>query len=223
MKLKRNWVTLAATTAIVALSAGAFSASVYAGDKAEKTAAKSASEPMAKIDSAAPDFTLTDTDGKQHKLSDYTAQGKVVVLEWFNSGCPYVKRHYDKYTTMRDTAAKHGDKVVWLAINSGAPGKEGHGKDAQARTDWKIAYPVLLDESGQVGKLYGAKTTPHMFVIDPKGILVYAGAIDNDPKDAQPADKKTNYVAQALDEVIAGKPVSTKETKAYGCSVKYGS
>jgi peroxiredoxin len=137
------------------------------------------------------------------KLEDF--KGKIVVLEWFNPECPFVKKHHELNTTMVDTAAKYKDKdVVWLAINSGAEGKQGAGKDVneQARKDWKLTYPVLLDESGTVGKAYGAKTTPHMFVINKDGVLVYAGAIDDntDPKTVG----KTNYVANAIEATLKG-------------------
>lgn len=217
MKNGKMWFTAVAVGA--ALAIGGVS---VAGDAKPATTAASSSEAMAKVGSAAPDFVLKDTNGKEHRLSDYTKQGKIVVIEWFNSGCPFVVRHHDKYTTMADTAKKYADKnVVWIAINSGAPGKEGHGKDAEAIKNWKIGYPVLNDEVGDVGRLYGAKTTPHMFIVDSKGILAYAGAIDNDAKDAEPKEKKINYVDQALGEIVAGKPVSTAETKPYGCSVKY--
>lgn len=174
----------------------------------------------ATIGQPAPEFTLTDTDGKTHKLSDH--KGEIVVLEWFNPGCPVVKMHYTA-NTMKDTlAAFKGQKVTWLAINSGAAGKEGAGLEAnkKAKGDWKMEYPVLLDEAGTVGKSYGAKTTPHMFIIDAKGTLVYAGAIDDGSGSAA---GKTNYVKQAVSELLKGETVSTSSTKPYGCSVKYGS
>lgn len=226
MKISKNWFLTVAVGAAVGLSAASLVPVAYAGDKdgAKHTEKDMKSQAMAKIGSAAPDFDLVDTDGKHHKLSDYTSKGKIVVIEWFNSGCPFVVRHHEKATTMKDAAKKYeGKNVVWLAVNSSAAGKEGHGLDTDARKNWKIAYPVLNDEAGKVGHLYGAKTTPHMFIVDSKGMLVYAGAIDNDPKGDMAMDKKVNYVSQALDEVIAGKPVSQAETKAYGCSVKYGS
>lgn len=219
---KQNLISGIALCAAMGLAAAVFTPA-FAGDEHKPAAAKTASsEAMAKVGSAAPEFSLVDTNGKTHKLSDYTKAGKVVVIEWFNPGCPFVVRHHEKYTTMTDTAKKFGDKVVWLAINSSGPGKEGHGGDKDAITKWKIGYPVLNDEKGTVGKLYGAKTTPHMFIVDTKGMLAYAGAIDNDPKDEMAKDKKINYVDQALTEIIAGKPVSNPETKQYGCSVKYG-
>ncbi|HBS28873.1 MAG TPA: thioredoxin family protein [Phycisphaerales bacterium] len=213
MKVNRRKGLLAgfAAVAAVALSVAGFSSSVTAGDEAK-----------AKVGAAAPDFKLVDTNGKEHSLASYTAQGKIVVLEWFNSGCPFVVRHHEKYTTMRDLAAKFGDKVQWIAINSGAPGKEGHGLDKDAVAKWKIAYPVLNDETGKVGKMYGAKTTPHMFIVDAKGVLRYAGAIDNDRADKMSADQKINYVDRALSELTSGKEVTTAETLSYGCGVKYG-
>lgn len=205
---------------------GADEAAKKAGETA-KTAVEGKKDEMTKaamagavIGKPAPAFKGKDMSGKEWTNDSF--KGKVVVLEWFNSGCPFVVRHYEKYKTMNETAAKYSDKVVWLKINSGAPGKEGHGKDAEAKKKWNIASPILIDESGAVGKLYGAKTTPHMFVIDQQGILQYAGAIDNDARDEKSAGEKLNYVGQAIDEILAGKPVSQKETKAYGCSVKYG-
>lgn len=175
----------------------------------------------AKVGKMAPDFTLVDAFGKSHTISDYTKDGKVVVLEWFNSECPIVKRHHVKYSTMTDLAAKYEGKVAWIAINSGAPGKQGHGLDKEAIKNWDMKYPVLNDENGKVGRIYGAKTTPHMFIIDTTGTLVFAGGIDNDRGDEMPFDSKTNYVDNALTEIFAGKTVSDAETKSYGCSVKY--
>ena len=171
----------------------------------------------------APDFTLQDTEGKTYHLADFVSGGKTVVLEWFNPDCPFVRKHHEKNKTMAATYASHkGDQLVWLAINSGAPGKQGNGvaRNRKAREDYGIAYPVLLDESGAVGRLYGAKTTPTMFVIV-GGKIAYDGAIDDNPSPGTLG--RTNYVAAALDAVAAGSPVSVTETKSYGCSVKYGS
>ncbi|MFB3909063.1 MAG: thioredoxin family protein [Candidatus Eisenbacteria bacterium] len=170
----------------------------------------------------APDFTLKDLDGKTHTLSEYTKQGKVVVLEWFNPDCPFVQKHHKLTRNMLDTADRYRAKgIVWLAINSGAPGMQGAGleRNRSARDEYAMDYPILLDDSGDVGRAYGAKTTPHMYVIDAKGTLVYKGAIDDD-RSAR-ALGKTNYVARALDELLAGKPVTQAETASYGCSVKY--
>ncbi len=175
----------------------------------------------AAIGSMAPDFELKDTDGKTHKLSDLTKAGKIVVLQWFNPDCPVVKMHYDNAKTFIELNKSYKDKnVVLLAINSGAAGKQGSGQErnAKAKKDWNIDYPILLDEAGTVGKAYGSKNTPTMYIINKDGILAYHGAIDDGAGDAP---GKTNYVAKALDEIIAAKPVTTKETKAYGCAVKY--
>ena len=181
-----------------------------------------AAAAAAKIGAPAPDFTLTDVDGKTHQLSKYVAEGRTVVLEWFNPDCPFVKKHHEKNKTMATTYGRYKDKdVVWLAINSGAAGKQGAGQERndKARKDYGVAYPVLLDEAGAVGRAYGAKTTPHMYVID-GGTLVYAGAIDDNPSPGTLGE--TNYVAAALDAVLADKPVEVADTKSYGCSVKYG-
>jgi len=177
----------------------------------------------AKVGSPAPDFVLKDTTGKEHTLSGYTSEGKIVVLEWTNPNCPYVKRHYEKYTTMKDTAAAYKDKVVWLAVNSTNPKHKDFGAEKDAIKQWGIEYPVLIDSDGKVGKMYEAKTTPHMYVINSEGILVYAGAIDNDAQDKLEADKKVNYVKQAIEELLKGETVSQPETKPYGCGVKYAS
>ena len=172
----------------------------------------------AKIGEAAPAFSLTDTDGKAVKLADY--KGKIVVLEWFNPGCPVVQMHYGA-ETMNKTIAQFKDKpVAWLRINSGAAGKQGAGKDANvsAKKEWNITTPILLDESGTVGKSYGAKTTPHCFVINQDGVLVYAGAID-DGNGGKVGT--TNYVAAAVISTLNGETVAKAETKPYGCNVKY--
>jgi peroxiredoxin len=167
------------------------------------------------VGAAAPDFALPDTTGKHVSLSDF--KGTVVVLEWLNPDCPYVKRHY-KAGTMKTLAEKYAaEGVVWLTINS------TNYMDAAANAKFKAAndlpYTILVDQSGKVGHLYGAKTTPHMYIIDGSGKLVYMGAIDDDPHGS--SDEPTNYVSAALDEVLAGQAVSAPETKPYGCSVKY--
>jgi len=184
---------------------------------------KKKTESAAKVGSIAPAFTLTDTEGKAVNLSDFS--GKVVVITWFNPGCPFVKKHFENgANTFNDLNKKYTEQgVVFVAINSGAAGKEGAGKDANvsARKDWKIEFPILLDEDGKVGRLYGATRTPEMFIINKDGTLAYHGAIDDSDKMKEVG--KTNYVAKALDEILAGKPVTTAQTKPYGCTVKYGS
>ena len=171
----------------------------------------------------APDFTITDTDGNSHTLSEYTSQGKVVVIEWFNPDCPFVKKFHSGKTYARDTYnSVKGDDVVWLAINSGAPGKQGAGleRNQKARADYKIEYPVLLDETGKVGRAYGAKRTPEMFVIDASGTVAYHGPIDNNASARKFGE--TNYITTAVEQVLAGETVVTPAIKPYGCSVKYG-
>lgn len=172
----------------------------------------------------APDFTLTDTNGKSHALSDF--KGKFVVLEWLNHDCPFVQKHYDGGNMQGLQKEYTAKDVVWLSINSSAAGKEGNypSDKTNEMTKEKDAAPtaVLLDADGKVGKLYGAKTTPHMYIVSPQGLLVYQGAIDDKPS-ADPADipSSVNYVKTALDEAMAGKAVSVSTTKSYGCSVKY--
>jgi peroxiredoxin len=181
-------------------------------------------EVGAVIGQPAPEFTALDSNGATQKLSDY--KGKVVVLEWTNNECPFVVKHYNS-GNMQATQKKAVDAgVVWLSVISSAPEKQGHvdGAKANELTKSRNASPtaVLLDGTGEVGKLYGAKTTPHMFVIDKEGKLVYAGAIDSisSPRESD-VKEATNYVTQALDEIAAGKPVSVSSTKSYGCGVKY--
>jgi peroxiredoxin len=163
----------------------------------------------------APDFTLIDQNGRTVSLSDYT--GKVVVLEWINPDCPFVKRHY-KSETMKKLAEKYKtSNVVWLAINSTHyMGKEDNKKWSD---QFKLPYPILVDKDGRVGNAYGARTTPHMYVIDTSGRIVYQGAIDDDPRGS--SDKPDNYVDDSLREVLGGKTVTVDSTKPYGCSVKY--
>lgn len=174
----------------------------------------------------ASDFTLKDLDGKSIHLADY--KGKVVILEWFNPECPFVRASHSKGSLV-GLAKKHTSHgAVWLAVNSAAPGKQGAGADKNraAQKAFGMDHPVLLDESGQVGHLYGATNTPHLYVIAKDGTLVYKGAIDNSPdgEGGSPAGGKlVNYVDQAMEDLAAGRPVRTPSTKAYGCSVKYGS
>jgi peroxiredoxin len=174
----------------------------------------------------APDFTLKSAGTKdgEVKLSNY--KGKIVVLEWLNHGCPFVRKHYDS-GNMQALQSKYVSKnVIWLSVISSAPGKQGFVTADEAREDMvknkSGANNVLLDPTGEVGQLYGAKTTPHMFIIDKEGVLVYQGAIDDKAdanKDSIAGAK--NYVAEALDLTLANKKVSQATTKAYGCGVKY--
>jgi cytochrome oxidase Cu insertion factor (SCO1/SenC/PrrC family) len=180
----------------------------------------------AEVGRAAPDFTLTDITGKKHSLSDF--KGKTVVLEWVNPECPFVIKHYDKSGNLPKTQqAATSDGVVWLQINSGHAGAQGDF-DAAKVAEWQKRNAVastayFRDSDGKVGKLYDARTTPHMYVVDPAGTLVYAGAIDS-IRSSRPEDiaKATNYVSAALGDMKAGRPVQTKSSSPYGCSVKYG-
>ena len=172
----------------------------------------------------APDFTLADSTGKSHKLSDF--KGKFVVLEWLNHGCPFVVKHYGSGNMQKLQKEYTGKDVVWLSIVSSAPGKQGHmsPEDTSKAKEEKgsAATAVLLDEDGKVGRLYNAKVTPELYVINPEGVLVYMGAIDSVKSvDAADIAGAKNYVMQALDEALAGKEVSEPVTTAYGCSVKY--
>jgi len=176
------------------------------------------------IDKPAPTFTLKDVEGKSHSLADF--KGKFVVLEWINFDCPFVGKHYRSNNMQKLQKTYTAKGVVWLSICSSAPGKQGHftAEVIKKRLAEAKATPTayLIDEDGTVGKLYGAKTTPHMFIIDPKGTLIYAGGID-DIRSTDVADiaKAKNHVTAALEEALAGKPVTEKVTTPYGCSVKY--
>lgn len=177
-----------------------------------------------KIGKPAPDFALDSASGKSLKLSDY--KGKTVVLEWLNHGCPFVRKHYDS-GNMQSLQKSYTDKgVVWLSVISSAEGKQGYvnAKDAtnEKASNKSSATDILLDPTGKVGTMYEAKTTPHMYVVDPKGVLVYQGAIDDKPStDTEDIKGATNYVAAALDATLAGKKVTMAQTKSYGCAVKY--
>lgn len=172
----------------------------------------------------APAFTATDTNGKTHNLADY--KGKIVVLEWTNPQCPYVKKHYGSGNMQMLQKEATGEGVVWLTVASSAKGGQGYVTPEEANKliadTGAAATARLMDDTGAVGKLYDAKVTPHMFVIGTDGVLAYAGAIDDNPS-ADPATVKTakNYVRQAIEELRAGKPVSEPLTQPYGCGVKY--
>ena len=174
--------------------------------------------------SPAPDFTAQDTHGQTHRLAQY--KGKYVVLEWHNRECPYTHKHYASGNMQRLQQEWTSKGVVWLTVISSAPGQQGYmTADEENLYVQKVnASPtaVLLDPTGQLGHLYGAKSTPHMFVISPEGVLLYDGAIDDKPTtDADDIASAHNYVSAALQEATAGKPVSTPVTRPYGCSVKY--
>tara|TARA_R110000868_G_scaffold136049_6_gene348811 strand:- start:586 stop:1179 length:594 start_codon:yes stop_codon:yes gene_type:complete len=176
------------------------------------------------IGKPAPDFELRAEDGKFYSLKKF--RGKTVVLEWLNHGCPFVRKHYDSGNMQKLQATYTEKDVVWLSIVSSAPGKQGH-VDASGAFREKQEYSskatkILLDPDGKVGSAYSAKTTPHMYIIDESGILLYKGAIDSiSSADKGDIEKADNYVALALDQKMANKPIKVSSTKAYGCSVKY--
>ncbi|QAT88895.1 peroxiredoxin [Corallococcus coralloides] len=188
----------------LALTAAFVSAPVFAADTVE-------------VGKPAPAFTLKDEAGKAHSLSEY--KGKVVVLEWANPECPFVKRHYEAKTMQNTQKGFDAKKVVWLTVDSSST------HNAKSAADWKkkegFSQPVLLDTDGTVGKRYAAKTTPHMYVIDGEGVVRYTGAIDNDPRGKEAT--KVNYVQTAVDALLNGKQVATPTSEPYGCSVKYKS
>jgi len=178
-----------------------------------------------KVGDQAPDFTGTDSHGQSHKLSDY--RGKFVVLEWHNNGCPYTKKHYESGNMQRLQKEWTGKGVVWFTVISSAPGAQGY-VTADQENDYMQkmhATPTaaLLDPKGQIGHLYDAKTTPHMFIVNPQGRVIYNGAIDDkSTSDASDLNGARNYVSEALQEAMTGKPVAVASTRPYGCSVKYG-
>lgn len=178
----------------------------------------------AEIGKTAPDFTLPDSMGKNHTLSDYA--GQIVVLEWLNHGCPFVRKHYDSGNMQKLQKMAKDKGVVWFSVISSAPGKQGYATPEQANETAKekkaVPTAILLDPEGTVGKMYDAKTTPHMYIIDKDGKLVYNGGID-DIRSTNVDDiaNAKNYVLLALEELQAGKEVSVKTSQPYGCSVKY--
>ncbi len=182
------------------------------------------SQTTAMVGQAAPDFALTAADGKSYSLSSF--KGKYVVLEWVNFDCPFVKKHYGSGNMPKMQKMMADNGVVWLSICSSAPGKQGHfaGKELMERmkAEGYAAMAYLIDADGKVGRMYDAKTTPHMFVIDPKGMLIYAGAIDDRPTTKfEDIKGAANYIQAALESSQAGKEVTTRNTVPYGCSVKY--
>ena len=187
-------------------------------------AASGAAQAAAKIGEAAPAFEVAGVAGKPVKLSDF--KGKYVVLEWTNEGCPFVQKHYKTGNMQGLQKEFAGKDVAWLTVFSSAEGKQGHVDAAGAKkfaADYKTASTaMLLDEKGTVGKLYDAKTTPHMYVIDAAGKLIYMGGIDDTPSaDSADIPNSKNFVRLALNEALVGKPVTTPVSKPYGCSVKY--
>jgi len=205
--MRNRWKVM---SLVASLAVASCVGAAVAGDKHVKHS-KGDHAAAAKVGQAAPSFTLTGCDGKTYELSNY--KDKIVVLEWFNKDCPVCRQYMPEMKNLAEKYAKKG--VVWLAIDSTSvrTAKE----NAEVAKEKKIPYPILSDFDGKVGHLYGATSTPNMFVIN-KGTLAYAGAID-DSKGR--GEAKKNYVSSALDSILAGKPVATTETKAFGCSVKY--
>jgi peroxiredoxin len=188
------------------------------------TSAPVAADAHAAVGLPAPDFTLSDLAGKPVSLHDY--KGKRVVIEWFNPQCPFINLSHTKGSLKGMAARREAQGVVWLAINSSAEGKQGSGVEASkaGQAKFSLDHPILLDPTGAVGHAYGATNTPHMFVIDEAGKLVYRGAIDNSPDgegESPTSGKLVNYVDSALDSLAAKRDVEVKETKAYGCGVKF--
>jgi len=180
--------------------------------------------PAAKVGDAAPGFSATDSNGKLHRLSDY--KGKFVVLEWTNSGCPFTRKHYSSGNMQRLQKEWTAKGVVWLTVLSSAPGQQGYKTPAEENDYLRQASAAptaaLMDPSGSLGHLYGAKTTPDIFIIDPSGKLIYDGAIDDKPTtDVEDVASAKNYVNATLTEAMAGQPIITANTQPYGCSVKY--
>jgi peroxiredoxin len=188
-------------------------------------AASSAFAAPAVVGQPAPAFSVTDANGKAVSLADF--KGKTVVLEWVNPGCPYVRKHYDSANMQSTQKGAAGQGVVWLAVNSTAQDHGDYKKPADMaawmQSQKAAAMHTLMDSDGKIGRAYGARTTPHMYIVDAKGTLAYAGGIDDKPS-ANPADVKTakNHVNAALGDLLAGKPVAQALTRPYGCSVKYG-
>ncbi|WP_413578651.1 redoxin domain-containing protein [Bdellovibrio sp. HCB290] len=178
----------------------------------------------AKVGSPAPDFAVTDAQGKPQNLKDY--KGKYVILEWYNKDCPYVRKHYDSKNMQKIQADMTGKGVVWLTVISSAKEKQGYLAPAEAiangAKEASKASAILLDASGTMGKAYGAKTTPHMFLIDPEGKIRYAGAIDdNDSSDKKTVETAQNYIVAATSSAMKGEKIAKETSKPYGCSVKY--
>ncbi|MEO0513193.1 MAG: redoxin domain-containing protein [Planctomycetota bacterium] len=231
--------TLCKLTAGLVTLAAASTAAIAGTATASGVETTAAAESAPKVGEMAPDFTLTDVHGVEHKLSEY--RGKTVVLEWFNPDCPFVKKFHKNSQVMADTFAAWGGvmntdgdvvargpeaeanelDVVFLAINSGAEGKQGYGleRNALATVEYRIQYPVLLDESGKVGKTYGSTRTPEIFIVDADGKIAYHGPIDNNQSGRTIGD--TNYIATALTQIAAGETVVTPTIAPYGCGVKY--
>jgi peroxiredoxin len=219
--------TPAATSPAASLEAapapGAAATKPAPGAPAAAAPAPAAVAALAALGRPAPDFTLEDLAGKQHTLSSFA--GKTVVLEWYNPDCPFVVKAHREGPLREMAQQAIATGVVWLAINSGAPGTQGHGVERNTKSvqEYGLVHPVLLDEDGATGKRYGATATPHMFVVDAQGTLVYQGGLDNAPLgEVSGGGEYKNYVALALADLAAGRAVAIRDSPPWGCSVKYG-
>lgn len=217
MKLMK-WQPMMLTLAVVGLIVGG---AAYAGSESKDEGSDAKKEHKVKVGESAPQFTAVDAEGNHYSLEELTEDDKVVVLEFFNPDCPFVKKHYEKASTMKEMAKKYGEHdVVWLAISSNPNDAEWVAKHAEK---WEIEHPILVDNEGELSALYQAQTTPHMYIIDPEGTLVYMGAIDNSRHAAAPEvedEDYVNYVAKAMDQLLADEEITTAETKPYGCTIK---
>ena len=209
------------TTLVGAIAAFGLSMSMLGAGALETSAASAVSQ--AKVGQMAPDFTLLDLEGNEHTLSEYTAKGQTVVLEWFSPLCPFVKKHYrdDTMTMVNIQKDLKGESVVWLRINSAKASHPAADLETNKKTakKWDITTPILMDPDGDIGRMYKAKRTPEMYIIDSSGVLAYHGAIDNNSNASAAGD--VNYVRDGLVQTLAGEEITTSTTKAYGCSVKY--
>lgn len=208
----------ALTIAGLGLTVAVAGAMTTAQDRDERSEQK-----KAELGETVPNFTLTDVNGKEHTLEEH--KGKTIILEWFNPECPFVVHLYERgeFQTMPEKYVDNDD-YVWISINSNAPGKQGSGleKNKEYTEKWEMKQPLLLDEDSSVARMYGARTTPHMYIIDPDFNLVYHGAISNAPFDRVRGDsEKVNYVDQALEQLKNGETVSPNHVQPWGCSVKY--
>lgn len=217
------WLTLGRCHRCAVIAAFCFAVCLQ-GTQVLHAQSHTAASPPPQVGDTAPGFSLVDSAGQAHSLSEYLDGETIVVLEWFNPDCKFTNKHNaERFRTMSDLADRFASEgVVWLAINSSHP-SFGSAADAalceQRREEWKLGYPILLDPDGRIGRTYAAKTTPQMFVIGVDGLIAYTGAIDDEPHLVRPPAR--NYVEQALEDLVAGREVRQPRTRPYGCAVKY--
>ncbi len=211
-----------ATAIAAALAASATLGLSFQDDHGHDHAAHEEAPEVAEIGKPAPKFVLTDHEGNEVDLAKF--KEKTIVLEWFNPECPFVVYAYQEGPLLATAKMAREKGVVWLAVNSGAPGMQGTGleKNKKYHEEWKMAHPILFDEEGEVGRRYAARTTPQIVVIDKEMKVAYMGALDNAPRGRIPeGEEYQNYAEMALTNLLAGEPVEVKKTRPYGCSVKY--